>query len=153
MTGFSYYYNGTDGVILYGEGIHYVVLCEDEYAAPWDGSYLVATNDGAVDIASLPTKDDDGNALTYYVFDGQDFVKATSGTVAKNECYLVLSADDYPQSDKILVANSEEVGITDVATKPAPQFQGIYTIDGKQVTAPVKGSINVIGNRKVWINK
>ena len=153
VTGFNYYYNGTDGVILYGEGIHYVVLYEDEYAAPWDGSYLVATNDGAVDIASLPTKDDDGNALTYYVFDGQDFVKATSGTVAKNECYLVLSADDYPQSDKILVANSEEVGITDVATKPAPQFQGIYTIDGKQVTAPVKGSINLIGNRKVWINK
>ena len=154
MTGFSYYYNGTDGVILYGEGIHYVVLCEDEYAAPWDGSYLVATNDGAVDIASLPTKDDDGNALTYYVFDGQDFVKATSGTVAKNECYLVLSADDYPQSDKILVANSElATDIQDINVQPAPQFQGIYTIDGKQVTALVKGSINVIGNRKVWINK
>jgi hypothetical protein len=27
---------------------------------------------------------------------------------------------------------------------------GIYTIDGKQVTAPVKG-INIIGDRKVWV--
>jgi hypothetical protein len=41
------------------------------------------------------------------------------------------------------------VDINAVEAQPAPQFNGIYTIDGKQVVAPVKG-INIIGNRKVW---
>lgn len=149
--GFNYY--AGDAVILYSKGVQsFFLQADDPY--PWSGSLLVPTNEGAVDIASLSPKDDDGNDITYYTFDGQDFVKATSGTVAKNECYLVLSAKDFPQPDKILVANSElAVDVREVpAAQPAPQFKGIYTIDGKQVEAPVKG-INIIGDRKVWVNK
>jgi len=113
---------------------------------------LQPTCEGAVNIADLPTKDDDGNAITYYTFNGQDFVKATTGTVAKDQCYLMLTAEQYPQPDKILVANSDlVVGIEAVPAKPAaPQFVGIYTIDGKQVKAPVKG-INIVNGKKVWV--
>ena len=111
---------------------------------------MVGTSEGSVDIASLSPFDDEGNAITYYVFDGQDFVKATTGVVAKNECYLVLDASQYPLPEKIAIASSEAVDVKEVpAAQPAPQFVGIYTINGQQVTAPVKG-INIIGNRKVW---
>lgn len=151
VTSFGYNYIGTDGVILYGEGIHYVVLYEDEYAMPWTDSYLVGTSEGSVNIASLSSTDDESNPITYYVFDGQDFVKSTTGVVAKNECYLVLDANQSPLPEKIAFASSESVGIEEApAAQPAPQFVGIYTIDGKQVTAPVKG-INIIGDRKVWV--
>ena len=150
LTTFGYNYNGTDGVILYAEGEQEIVLYDDEYATPWDGSFLVATCDGAVDIASLPTKDDDANPLTYYVFDGKDFVKATTGTVAKDQCYLVLTADQEPQPDKIYIGGEDPNGIDAIAAKSAPQFVGIYTIDGKQVKAPVKG-INIVNGKKVWV--
>ena len=154
ITSFGFNYNANDGVILYGEGEQMIVLREDEYATPWAGSFLVATCDGAVDIASLPAKDEDDNALTYYVFDGADFVKATSGTVEKDQCYLVLDAKQDPIPEKIIFASSEAVGIEEVPTgNPAtPQFMGIYTIDGMQVAAPVKG-LNIIGGRKVWVKE
>ena len=148
---FGYNYNATDGVILHGTGKHFIVLYEDEYAMPWADSYLVGTSEGSVNIASLSPSDEEGNPITYYVFDGQDFVKATTGVVAKNECYLVLDASQNPLPEKIAIASSETVGIEEApAAQPAPQFVGIYTIDGKQVTAPVKG-INIIGDRKVWV--
>ena len=154
LSDFMYNYNAGDGVILYSKGEQSFYMTETEVTYPWVGSLLVATCDGAVDIASLPEKDDDGNAITYYTFNGEDFVKATSGVVAKDQCFLTLTSNQYPQPDKILVANSElATDIQDINVQPALQFQGIYTIDGKHVTAPVKGSINLIGNRKVWINK
>ena len=150
MQRFGYNYNQKDGVILHGTGKHFLVLYDDETSNPWDNTFLVGTSEGSVDIASLSPFDDEGNAITYYVFDGQDFVKATTGVVAKNECYLVLDASQYPLPEKIAIASSEAVDVKEVpAAQPAPQFVGIYTINGQQVTAPVKG-INIIGNRKVW---
>lgn len=149
VTSFGYNYIGTDGVILYGEGKHYVVLYEDEYATPWQDSFLVGTSAGSIDLGSLSPFDDDGKPITYYVFDGQDFVKAITGVVAQNECFLVLDGSQNPLPEKIVFASSEVVDIDAVEALPAPQFNGIYTIDGKQVVAPVKG-INIIGNRKVW---
>ncbi len=142
-----------NGVILYGVGELPIVFGENENAYPNDMSKLVATCDGAVDIASLPAKDDDDNALIYYVFDGIDFVKATSGTVKENQCYLVLNATDTPLPDKIYVGGEDPNGIEALDSNPAtPQFKGIYTIDGKQVVAPVKG-LNIIGGRKVWMKE
>ena len=51
----------------------------------------------------------------------------------------------------VYVKGAKCVGIEAVPAKPAePLFVGIYTIDGKQVTAPVKG-INIVNGKKVWI--
>ena len=152
LSQFGYTYNAGDAVILYSKGLQSFALTPEEEPSPWEGSLLQPTCEGAVNIADLPTRDDDGNAITYYTFNGQDFVKATTGTVAKDQCYLMLTAEQYPQPDKILVANSDlVVGIEAVPAKPAaPQFVGIYTIDGKQVKAPVKG-INIVNGKKVWV--
>ena len=151
VSSFSYNYNGGDGVVLYGEGEHFLVLYYDEYAAPWTGNFLVATCEGAVNIADLPAQDADENAMTYYVFDGSDFVKATTGTVPQNECYLALDATQYPLPDKVYLATEDPVGIEAVtAGKAALKFMGVYTIDGKQLTAPVKG-LNIINGKKVFV--
>ncbi|MBR1668589.1 MAG: hypothetical protein IJ693_09970 [Bacteroidaceae bacterium] len=148
---FSYNYNGGDGVILYGEGKHYLVLTYDEYAAPWAGNFLVATSEGAVNIADLPAQDAEENAMTYYVFDGTDFVKATSGTVPQNECYLALDATQYPLPEKIYLGTEDPASIEAVAeSKAAPKLMGIYTIDGKQLTAPVRG-LNIINGKVVLV--
>ena len=89
--------------------------------------------------------------MTYYVFDGSDFVKATTGTVPQNECYLALDATQYPLPDKVYLATEDPVGIEAVtAGKAALKFMGVYTIDGKQLTAPVKG-LNIINGKKVFV--
>jgi hypothetical protein len=153
VSSFGYNYIGTDGVILYGEGKHFVVLYEDEDSQPWEGSFMVGTSGGSLDLGSLSPYDLDGTTpLNYYVFDGQDFVKTKTGVVPENQCYLVLDGNQYPLPDKIVFASSEAVGVEEVPTAQPVQFEGIYTIDGKQVTAPVKG-LNIIGNRKVWVNQ
>ena len=147
---FGYSYAAGDGVILYGKGEQSIILTNEE-TFPWD-SYLVGTSAGAVNISDLPATDDDGNAMTYYVFDGTDFVKATAGTVAQNECYLALDATQYPLPEKILFASTEEVAIQGVAAEQSARtLVGIYTIDGKQVKAPVKGAINIINGKKVYV--
>ena len=147
----SYGYTAGEGALLYGEGEQTVILYEDEYAYESETNKLVGTSAGAVNIADLPKTDEDGNAMNYYIFDGADFVKATTGTVPQNECYLALNAAEYPLPDKILVSSEEADGIRSVATpSAAPQFIGIYTIDGKQVKAPVKG-LNVINGKKVLV--
>ena len=146
-------YMAGNGAILYGEGVQTIVLYEDESAYVSDMSKLTPTCGGAVDIASLPVKDDDENAITYYVLQGNAFVKATSGTVAKDQCYLALTATDSPLPEKVYInPNDDPADIQDINVESAPQFNGIYTIDGKQVVAPVKG-INIIGNRKVWVKQ
>ena len=95
-------YTAGEGVLLTGKGEQFIVLYEEEYPYLMD-NFLVGTADAPVDIATLPTTDEDGNALTYYVFDGSNFVKATSGTVAQGECYLVLDATQYPLNETIAV--------------------------------------------------
>lgn len=95
-------YTAGEGVLLTGKGEQSIVLYEEEYPYLMD-NFLVGTADAPVDIATLPTTDEDGNALTYYVFDGSNFVKATSGTVAQGECYLVLDATQYPLNETIAV--------------------------------------------------
>ena len=118
---------------------------------------LVGTADGDVNIAELPTADEDGNAITYYTFDGTDFVKATTGIVPQGECYLALDASQYPLPDKIPFAEKvEEAGIdaptVDApAALAAPAVKGIYTIDGKRITRPIKGAINIIDGKKVFV--
>ena len=100
-SGYSYY--AGEGIILTGEGEVSIVLNgEDGTNAP--SNYLVSTAEAAVDIATLPTTDTDGNAMTYYVFNGRAFVKATTGTVPQGECYLALDATQYPLPDTIAVA-------------------------------------------------
>lgn len=155
------YYNYTagEGVVLYGKGQQFIVLYNDEYSFPSD-NYLVGTADGDVNIAELPTTDEDGNAITYYTFDGTDFVKATSGVVPQGECYLALDETQYPLPDKIpfaeKAAEEEEAGIdaptVDApAALAAPAVKGIYTIDGKQIARPIKGAINIIDGKKVFV--
>ena len=95
-------YTAGEGVLLTGKGEQSLVLYEAEYAYPVD-NFLVGTVDGAVNIQDLPATDEEGNALNYYTFDGSSFVKATSGTVAQGECYLVLDATQYPLNETIAV--------------------------------------------------
>lgn len=150
------YYTAGEGVVLYGKGQQFIVLYNDEYPFPSD-NYLVGTADGDVNIAELPTADEDGNAITYYTFDGTDFVKATTGIVPQGECYLALDASQYPLPDKIPFAEKvEEAGIdaptVDApAALAAPAVKGIYTIDGKRITRPIKGAINIIDGKKVFV--
>lgn len=145
-------YVAGNGAVLYGEGVLPVVLYDDESAYVSDMDKLVATCTGAVDIANLPTKDGDDNDIVYYVFQENAFVKATSGTVAKDECYLMLDATDYPLPEKIYLDESEDpkVGVAGVAVKKAPVFKGVYTINGQQVTAPVKG-LNIVGGQVKYV--
>ena len=145
-------YVAGNGAVLYGKGILPVVLYDDESAYVSDMDKLVATCTGAVDIANLPTKDGDDNDIVYYVFQENAFVKATSGTVAKDECYLMLDATDYPLPEKIYLDESEDpkVGVAGVAVKKAPVFKGVYTINGQQVTAPVKG-LNIVGGQVKYV--
>ena len=149
---FGYNYNATDGVILYGTGKHFLVLYEDPISKPWDNALLVGTSDGARDLSPLSPYDIDGTPLNYYVFDGQDFVKTKTGVVPQNQCYLVLDGNQYPLPEKIIFASSDAVGVEAVPAAQPVQFKGIYTIDGKQVTAPVKG-LNIIDGRKVWVKE
>jgi len=102
LTNYGYYYNATDGVLLTGEGEMSIVLQAEE-PSYLSTNYLVGTSDGAVDIATLPTADEEGNAITYYTFNGKSFVKATSGTVPQGECYLALDGTQYPLLDKIVL--------------------------------------------------
>ena len=142
------------GFVLYGEGVKTIVLFketpEDELY-PID-TYLVGTATGAVNIESLPKQDDNNNNLVYYVFDTNAFVKATSGTVAENSCYLVLTEGvQYPLPEKIYMnAADDPTAITNVNAEKKIQFIGVYTIDGKKVEAPVKG-INIVNGKKVLV--
>ena len=109
---FGYNYTATDGVILTGEGEMSIVLYaeEDPYLIP---NYIVGTAYEPIDIANLPATDEERNAITYYTFDGKNFVKATSGIVAQGECYLALDATQYPLLDTIPVAPSRKKGDID----------------------------------------
>ncbi|MBQ9362515.1 MAG: hypothetical protein IJT97_03735 [Bacteroidaceae bacterium] len=109
---YGYNYTATDGTILTGEGEMSIVLNPEEEPYLMD-NYIKGTADGPVDIADQPTIDDDGNAITYYIFDGKNFVKATSGIVPQGECYLVLDATQYPLNDIIPVAPSRKKGDID----------------------------------------
>ena len=150
---FGYNYNATDGVILHGTGKHFIVLYKDEFYTPWNNTFLMGTSDGPCDLSALSPYDLDGTTpLNYYVFDGQDFVKTKTGVVPQNQCYLVLDGNQYPLPDKVVFATSEAVGVEEVPAAQPVQFKGIYTIDGKQVVAPVKG-INIIDGRKVWVKE
>ena len=110
---FFYNYTATDGVILTGEGEMSIVLYTTEDEPVLMPNYIIGTADAPVDIADMPTTDDDGNAITYYIFDGKNFVKATSGTVAQGECYLALDATQYPLLDTIPVAPVRKKGDID----------------------------------------
>lgn len=145
-------YVAGNGAILYGEGILPVVFFDDETAAVSEMDKLVATCTGAVEIADLPTRDDDDNEIVYYVFKEDAFVKATSGTVAKDECYLKLNATDYPLPEKIYLEEYDDptLGVAGVEAKKAPVFKGVYTLNGQQVTAPVKG-LNIVGGQVKYV--
>ena len=102
LTSFGYNYTATDGVLLSGKGEMSIVLHAE--ADPYlTDNFLKGTADGPVDIASLPQTDEEGNAITYYTFNGKSFVKATSGTVAQGQCYMALDATQYPLEDKFVV--------------------------------------------------
>ncbi|MBQ9641187.1 MAG: hypothetical protein IJV06_06475 [Bacteroidaceae bacterium] len=132
---YGYNYTATDGTILTGKGEMSIVLYADEEATPW-GNYIVGTADAPVDIASLPSTDLDGNAITYYTFDGKDFVKATSGTVAQGECYLALDATQYPLANKIAIAPSKVKGDIDgdgiVTVSDITRLIEIYLTQGSE---------------------
>lgn len=109
---FGYSYYAGDAAILTGEGELSIVLNGDDTPSGFN-NYLVPTADGPVDIASLPATDGDSNAMTYYLFNGRDFVKATSGTVPQGQCYLALDATQYPLPDTIAVAPAKVKGDID----------------------------------------
>ena len=142
------------GLVLYGEGVNTIVLYRETADDNFVGinTYLVGTATGAVNIESLPKQDDNNNNLVYYVFDTNAFVKATSGTVAENSCYLVLTEGvQYPLPEKIYMnAADDPTAITNVNAEKKIQFIGVYTIDGKKVEAPVKG-INIVNGKKVLV--
>ena len=142
------------GFVLYGEGVKTIVLFKEtpeEELYPID-TYLVGTATGAVNIESLPKQDDNNNNLVYYVFDTNAFVKATSGTVAENSCYLALTEGvQYPLPEKIYIDTADDpAAITNVNTDKKIQFIGVYTINGKKVEAPVKG-LNIVNGKKVFV--
>ena len=142
------------GFVLYGEGVKTIVLfretAEEDFIPI--NTYLVGTATGAVNIESLPKKDENNNNLVYYVFDTNAFVKATSGTVAENSCYLALTEGvQYPLPEKIYIdAADDPAAITNVNTDKKVQFIGVYTINGKKVEAPVKG-LNIVNGKKVFV--
>jgi hypothetical protein len=144
------FYGATEGVLLYSKGVQHIVFYEEENPSVLFESFLKGTSDGPVNIGDLPVEDGDGNAMAYYIFDGEDFVKATVGTVAQNECYLALDATQFPLPERIVVASSDAVGVEGVKTETPPVLMGIYTINGQKVKAPVKG-LNIIGGKKVLV--
>lgn len=147
-------YTPNTGVILYGEGVKTIVLYEerDKEIVTSDDTYLVGTTTGAVNIESLKDKDVNNNKYVYYVLDGNAFVRATSGTVAENTCYLRLTDGiQYPLPEIIYVrAEDDPTAITNVNTDKKIQFIGVYTINGKKVEAPIKG-LNIVNGKKVLI--
>ena len=150
-------YDAGTGIILYGEGEQYIVFHKDEDPDPYP-SFIVGTAEGAVNIAELPAADEEGNAITYYTFNGTDFEKATSGIVEQGECYLALDASHHPLPDKIpFTEDVEELAGIDAPTVDAPAalaapaVKGIYTIDGKRIARPIKGAINIIDGKKVFV--
>ena len=107
QTSYGYFYTPRDGVLLSGQGEMSIVLHAEE-SADLPSNFLVGTADGDVDIATLPAADEEGNAITYYTFNGKSFVKATSGTVPEGQCYLALDATQYPLPDKIVVLEGDD---------------------------------------------
>ncbi|MCR5312789.1 MAG: hypothetical protein K6E54_03930, partial [Bacteroidaceae bacterium] len=149
-TTFSDYYPNT-GVILYGEGVKTIILpnnTPEDQLLPID-TYLVGTASGSINIESLPKQDNNSNNLIYYVFKDDAFVKATSGTVEANSCYLVLTEGvQYPLPDMIKIQVEEDPdAIINVMPDKNINFIGIYTINGQKVGVPIKG-LNIINGKR-----
>ena len=147
FSSFGYNYTQGTGAVFYAVGTQTILLYNDEYAYEYDTNYLVGTLDDAVDIASLATTDENGNTLTFYVLEGDKFVKSTSGTVEAGSAYLALPSDQYPAYEEITAGDITPV--KSIMTSAPTQKTGTYDLSGRKVSNPTHGLYIINGKKCV----
>lgn len=147
------YYHETP-FILSGVGVKHIVLCQNNGTYPLGSVNHLKAVAEETKIENLPAKDanNEDKPFVYYTFDGSNFVKATSGTLAAGSVYLALTDGvQYPIYATVNVKDSElALGIEEVTEGVQPQRSGIFTLTGQKIAAPVKG-LNIINGKKVLV--
>ncbi|MCR5679759.1 MAG: hypothetical protein K6G08_06070 [Prevotella sp.] len=138
------------GVLLYKEeqgagAEQYTTFAYEGQTTTFSANKLVATT-AATAVSSLASA-----STSVYVLYNDNFVKATSGTIAAGRCYLPL-ATTVSAGSRLAISFDEAVtGIGSLTTLPSPKSkEGVYNLNGQRVTNPTKG-LFIVNGKKVII--
>lgn len=89
------------------------------------------------------------DGYTYYYLAGDEFHKATSGTLQSGKAYLKVAGS--PAAHELSISfGDESTGIADVNVKGSDDKAGFYDLSGRRVAQPTKG-LYIVNGKKVII--
>ena len=138
------------GVLLYKEeqgagAEQYTTFAYEGQTTTFSANKLVATT-AATAVSSLASA-----STSVYVLYNDNFVKATSGTIAAGRCYLPLATTVSAVSRLAISFDEAVTGIGSLTTLPSPKSkEGVYNLNGQRVMNPTKG-LFIVNGKKVII--